>query len=276
MSSDTIYALSSGRPPAAVSIIRVSGPQAHDAGRQLAGTLPDTRQAALRTLRDGRGGVLDDALVLRFDGPASPTGENIVEFQCHGGRAVVDAVLGALAQLSGLRLAQPGEFTRRAFENGRIDLTEAEGLADLIEAETETQRKAALAMAEGGLRQQVEQWQQQLLALSARAEAAIDYADEDDVGFDPMIVGDASVLANDLSAWLDRPRIEPLKDGVRIVVAGGPSQRREVEPDQRDSRAGEGDRHRHSGHHARPHRGSAIPSWRSDTAHGHGWPARYG
>ena len=223
MSSDTIYALSSGRPPAAVSIIRVSGPQAHDAGRQLAGTLPDTRQAALRTLRDGRGGVLDDALVLRFDGPASSTGENIVEFQCHGGRAVVDAVLGALAQLSGLRLAQPGEFTRRAFENGRIDLTEAEGLADLIEAETETQRKAALAMAEGGLRRQVEQWQQQLLALSARAEAAIDYADEDDVGFDPMIVGDASVLANDLSAWLDRPRIEPLKDGVRIVVAGPPN-----------------------------------------------------
>ena len=222
VNSGTIYALSSGRPPAAVSIIRVSGPQAHYAGRQLAGTLPRTRQAALRTLRDHEGGVLDDALVLRFDAPASSTGENIVEFQCHGGRAVVDAVLGALAQLEGLRLAQPGEFTRRAFENGRIDLTEAEGLADLIEAETETQRKAALATAEGGLRRQVEQWQEQLLALSARAEVAIDYADED-VGVDPALTGDASVLASELSAWLDRPRIEPLKDGVRIVVAGPPN-----------------------------------------------------
>ena len=223
MSLDTIYALSSGRPPAAVSIIRVSGPQAHEAGRKLAGVLPKVRQAALRTLRNSEGGVLDDALVLRFDGPASSTGENIVEFQCHGGRAVVDAVLGALAQIEGLRLAQPGEFTRRAFENGRIDLTEAEGLADLIEAETETQRKAALAMAEGGLRRQVEQWQQQLLALSARAEAAIDYADEDEVGVDPAIAHDAAILASYLSAWLARPRIEPLKDGVRIVVAGPPN-----------------------------------------------------
>ena len=223
MNSDTIYALSSGRSPAAVSIIRVSGPGAHEAGRKLAGTLPKPRKAALRTLRDSEGGVLDDALVLRFDGPASSTGENIVEFQCHGGRAVVDAVLGALAQLEGLRLAQPGEFTRRAFENGRIDLTEAEGLADLIEAETETQRKAALAMAEGGLRRQVDRWQQQLLALSARAEAAIDYADEDEVGVDPAIAGEASILVSDLSAWLDRPRIEPLKDGIRIVVAGPPN-----------------------------------------------------
>ena len=223
VSTDTIYALSSGRPPAAVSIIRVSGPKAHDAGRNLAGTLPKARQAALRTLRNGEGGVLDDALVLRFDGPASSTGENVVEFQCHGGRAVVDAVLGALAQLDGLRLAQPGEFTRRAFENGRIDLTEAEGLADLTEAETETQRKAALAIAEGGLRRQVEQWQEQLLTLSARAEAAIDYADEDDVGADPVLANDAAALDADLSAWLDRPRIEPLKDGVRIVVAGPPN-----------------------------------------------------
>ena len=223
MSLDTIYALSSGRPPAAVSIIRVSGPQAHEAGRSLAGTLPKARQAALRTLRDGEGGVLDDALVLRFDGPASSTGENVVEFQCHGGRAVVDAVLGALAQLEGLRLAQPGEFTRRAFENGRIDLTEAEGLADLIEAETETQRKAALTVAEGGLKRQVKQWQQQLLGLSARAEAAIDYAEEDDVGVDPKLANECASLAHELDGWLDRPRAEPLKDGVRVVVAGPPN-----------------------------------------------------
>lgn len=223
VSSDTIYALSSGRPPAAVSIIRVSGPRAHDAGRQLAGTLPDARQAALRTLRDGVGGVLDDALVLRFDGPASSTGENIVEFQCHGGRAVVDAVLAALARIEGVRLARPGEFTRRAFENGRIDLTEAEGLADLIEAETESQRKAALALAEGGLRRQIEQWQQRVLGLAARAEAAIDYAEDDDVGAHPDLARECAGLADELSEWLDRPRVEPLKDGVRVVVAGPPN-----------------------------------------------------
>ena len=223
MSFDTIYALSSGRPPAAVSIIRVSGPNAHDAGRRLARSLPDARQAAVRLLRDGQGGVLDEALVLRFDGPASATGENIVEFQCHGGRAVVDAVLAALEQVEGLRLAEPGEFTRRAFENGRIDLTEAEGLADLIEAETQTQRKAALAMAEGGLRRQVEQWQQQLLALSARAEAAIDYVGDDDVEPDPGLVDDAGMLAAELQSWLERPRVEPLKDGIRVVVAGPPN-----------------------------------------------------
>jgi tRNA modification GTPase len=223
VSLDTIYALSSGRPPAAVSIIRVSGPLAHDAGRQLAGTLPQARRAALRTLRDPNGQVLDDALVLRFDGPASHTGENIVEFQCHGGRAVLDAVLAVLDRLEGLRLAQPGEFTRRSFENGRIDLTEAEGLADLIEAETQTQRQAALAMAEGGLKRQVEEWQQRLLMLSARAEAAIDYVEEDDVSRDATLVDDAEALSAELSSWLERPRVERLKDGVRVVVAGPPN-----------------------------------------------------
>ena len=138
MSADTIFALSSGRPPAAVSIVRVSGPQAHEVGMRLAGTLPEARYASVRTLCGRDGAVLDEALVLRFDGPASSTGEHVVEFQCHGGRAVVDAVLRELASIEGLREARPGEFTRRAFENGRIDLTEAEGLADLIEAETES------------------------------------------------------------------------------------------------------------------------------------------
>ena len=223
MNPDTIFALSSGRPPAAVSIIRVSGPQAHEAGRRLAGPLPKPRGAALRTLRDSAGGILDDALVLRFDGPASSTGEDIVEFQCHGGRAVVDAVLTALQGIEGLRPALPGEFTRRAFENGRIDLTEAEGLADLIEAETESQRKAALVVAEGGLRRQVEEWQQRVLELSARAEAAIDYAEEDDVGLDPELARSCAALAGELDEWLTRPRVEPLKDGVRVVVAGPPN-----------------------------------------------------
>ena len=219
---DTIFALASGRPPAAVSIIRVSGPRAHDAGRQLARDLPQARHAAVRQLRSGDS-LIDEALVLRFDAPASFTGEDIVEFQCHGGRAVVDALLYELASIDGLREAAPGEFTRRAFENGRIDLTEAEGLADLIEAETESQRKAALAMAEGGLRKQIDGWRQRLVALSARAEAAIDYAEEGDVGGDPALAADCLALAEELEDWLSRPRVETLRDGVRVVVAGPPN-----------------------------------------------------
>src|SRR3954447_8928443 len=157
---DTIFALSSGRPPAAIAVIRVSGPRAHDAARAIAGELPAARTAAVRELKDPASGErIDQALVLLFDGPASSTGEDSVEFQCHGGRAVVDAILAALAAVEGLRPAAPGEFTRRAFENGRIDLTEAEGLADLIEAETESQRKAALALAEGGLKARIAIWQ---------------------------------------------------------------------------------------------------------------------
>jgi tRNA modification GTPase len=167
--------------------------------------------------------LLDEALVLRFDSPASSTGEDVVEFQCHGGRAVVDAVLAALGAIDGLREAGPGEFTRRAFENGRIDLTEAEGLADLIEAETESQRKAALALAEGGLRKQIEQWQQELLALAAQAERTIDYAEEDEQGNDAGLARECGALAAELGAWLERPRAEPLKDGVRVVVAGPPN-----------------------------------------------------
>lgn len=223
MTADTIFALSSGRPPAAVSVIRVSGVQAHEAGRRIAGDLPEARTAAVRELRDPDSKeLLDEALVLRFDGPGSSTGEDIVEFQCHGGRAVVDAVIAALTSLKGLRLAEPGEFTRRAFENGRIDLTEAEGLADLIEAETESQRKAALALAEGGLRKQVAAWQERLLDLSAGAERAIDY-DEADEQVDPALPRGCGMLALELQSWLERPRVERLKDGVRVVVAGPPN-----------------------------------------------------
>jgi tRNA modification GTPase len=223
MAADTIFALSSGRPPAAVSIIRVSGPEAHATGQQIAGFLPDARMAAVRELRHPVSReLLDEALVLRFDGPASSTGEDIVELHCHGGRAVVDSVLAALASVDGLREAVPGEFTRRAFENGRIDLTEAEGLADLIEAETEAQRKAALAIAEGGLRKQIDDWRGRVVALSARAERAIDY-DEDDEPVDGDLLKSIEELAGELQEWIDRPRTETLKDGVRIVIAGPPN-----------------------------------------------------
>ena len=224
MPADTIFALSSGRPPAAISVIRVSGPHAHRAGVLLAGDLPGARQAAVRELRDpGSGELLDEALMLRFDAPASSTGEDVVELHCHGGRAVVEAVLAALGRIEGLRQAQPGEFTRRAFENGRIDLTEAEGLADLIEAETESQRRAALLMAEGGLSKQITPWQGRLLELSARAEAAIDYVDEDSVDADPKLSGECGALAKELAQWLGRPRSDPLRDGLLIVLAGPPN-----------------------------------------------------
>jgi len=225
---DTIYALASGRPPAAIAIVRVSGTAAHEAGRRIAGRLPPAREVALRELRHPHSRLLlDHGLVLRFDAPASATGEDVVEFHVHGGRAVADAVLDALASLDGLagplRLAEPGEFTRRALENGRIDLTEAEGLADLLQAETETQRRAALALAEGGLRAQVERWQGQVLDLAARAEAAIDYAEEDEHSPVDDLCRDCGALAIELQSWLERPRMEPLRDGVRVVVAGPPN-----------------------------------------------------
>lgn len=220
---DTIYALSSGRPPAAVSVIRISGQRAHEAGKQIAAELPPPRTAAVRELRNpGSGELLDEALVLRFDSPASATGEDVVEFQCHGGRAVVGSILFALASLRGLRPAEPGEFTRRAFENGRIDLTEAEGLADLIEAETESQRKTAIALAEGGLKKQVAEWQERLLMLSAEAERSIDY-DEEDGHVPPALQDKCADLERDLQEWLERPPVERLKDGIRVVVAGPPN-----------------------------------------------------
>ena len=223
MAAETIFALSSGRPPAAIAVVRISGVNAHEAGKALAGSLPDPRRAETRRLRRENGAVLDDALVLRFDAPASATGEDVVELHCHGGRAVTDAVLARLGEMAGLREALPGEFTRRAFENGRIDLTEAEGLADLLEAETESQRRAALALFEGGLRKQVDGWREQMLALSAEAERAIDYAEEDDDSGTTELSGECGALASELREWLGRPRVEPLKDGVRVVIAGPPN-----------------------------------------------------
>jgi tRNA modification GTPase len=222
---DTVFALSSGRPPAAIAVIRISGPAAFEAAKALSGSLPAPRAAALRGLRrPDTGELLDEALVLCFAAPASATGEDVVELHCHGGRAVVDAVLASLQQHPRLRAATPGEFTRRAFHNGRIDLTAAEGLADLLEAETESQRKVALALAGGALRQQIDAWQEQLLSMSAMAERAIDYVDDDsDDGVEAELHRSSAALAAELNAWLARPRMEPLKDGVRVVIAGPPN-----------------------------------------------------
>ena len=187
--------------------------------------MPEPRSAAVRELRDpADGSLIDEALILAFAAPASSTGENVVEFHCHGGRAVVDKMLQTLAGIEGLRAAEPGEFTRRAFDHGRIDLTEAEGLADLLEAETEAQRRVALALADGSLKRQIAACQERLLSLSATAERAIDYADEhDDEAMPPSFFAAVDELEEELQSWLERPRLEPLKDGVRAVVAGPPN-----------------------------------------------------
>ncbi|MBA4165427.1 MAG: tRNA uridine-5-carboxymethylaminomethyl(34) synthesis GTPase MnmE, partial [Erythrobacter sp.] len=163
--SDTIFALSSGEPPAAIGVIRISGPAAGEALRLLAGREFVPRRASLAQLRGEGGEALDQVLVLWFPGPDTATGEDVAEMHCHGGRAVVAALEQALTRIPGLRGAEPGEFTRRAFANGRIDLAEAEGLADLLSAETELQRSAALAMAGGAFSVIVERWRTQLLAL---------------------------------------------------------------------------------------------------------------
>lgn len=221
--SDTIFALSSGRPPAAIGVVRVSGPAALDAARTLAGRLPIARRAGLRSLRDREGRVLDRALVLVFLGPDSVTGEDLVELHLHGGRAVVAAVEDALAA-RGLRRADAGEFTRRALANGRIDLAEAEGLGDLLTAETEAQRVAAMGAAEGLVSGMVAKWNERLLTLSAHVEAALDFDDEEDVAVDLDSVGaGVAGLRAEMAAALDQPPVERLRDGVRVALAGPPN-----------------------------------------------------
>lgn len=228
MTSDTIFALSSGAPPAAIAVVRISGPNAAKAVRDLAGRLPPPRRASLAALRDPAGGTeLDRALLLWFPGPATATGEDLAELHLHGGRAVVRAVEAALAALPGLRPAAPGEFTRRALSYGRIDLAEAEGLGDLLSAETERQRRSAIAAAGGALSRAVEAWQERLLALSARVEALLDFADEDDVDADAadiaVLLDGAALLRDEWRAWLARPRTERLRDGITVAIAGPPN-----------------------------------------------------
>jgi tRNA modification GTPase len=220
---DTIFALSSGALPAGIAVVRVSGPQAGVALEALAGSLPQPRTASLRAIRDN-GVALDRALILWFPGPASATGENLAELHLHGGRAVVAAVLAALERVPGLREAQAGEFTRRGFDNGRIDLAEAEGLADLLAAETEGQRRAAMLLAEGALGRQTEGWRVQLLGLAALVEAELDFADEGDVeAHGSYWRAAAQAFAIELGEALAKPGAERLRDGVRIVLAGPPN-----------------------------------------------------
>lgn len=225
-SRPTIFARSTGALPSAIAIVRVSGPAARTALTRLTTSpLPTPRMAVVRRLcHPETQAPLDTSLVLWLPGPDTVTGEDMVELHLHGGLAVVGAVERALLALPGFQPAEPGAFTRRAFENGRIDLTQVEGLADLLAAETERQRVAALVQAEGGLRREVERWQASLLQLAARAEALIDFADEDDVGpHDELLRQDCTALAATLEAALANPPAERLRDGVRIAIAGPPN-----------------------------------------------------
>lgn len=223
---DTIYALSSGRPPAAIAVVRISGPHAGAALKALAGKIPAPRSAMLTRIRAGDGDVIDDALVLWFPGPRSETGEDVAELQLHGGRAVIAAVLGALSKVSGLRPAEAGEFTRRAFENGKLDLTAVEGLADLVMAETEGQRRQAFRQMSGVLGKRAENWRAQLIQALALIEARIDFSDEADVPQD--LVTPALQIARSLegeiaSTLADENRGERLREGLVVAIAGPPN-----------------------------------------------------
>ncbi len=221
--TDTIYAAATAAGRAAVAVVRVSGPRARAAFKALAGKVPRPRVAGLRTLRSGSGPI-DQALVLWFPGPASYTGEDSAEFHVHGGPAVVSALLEALAA-HGLRLAEPGEFTRRAFENGKLDLAQAEGVADLIEAETEAQRRQALGQVEGALGRAHQRWRADLIEASANFEAAVDFPDEEV----PAEVADRArphlqrLIGQLHLALADVDRGERIREGFRIALVGAPN-----------------------------------------------------
>jgi len=194
---ETIFALSSGAPPAGIAIIRISGSQA------------------------ARGQPLDSGLALWVPGPVTATGEDLAELHLHGGRAVIAAVEAALEAMPGLRRARPGEFTRRAFANGRIDLAEAEGLGDLLAAETEWQRRAAMELSGGAFSRRIEEWRLRLLALAAEVEAALDFGDEDDISGRAGHVGPrAAALAAELADAADAPRAEEVGEVYRVARGG--------------------------------------------------------
>src|SRR3954454_10682635 len=222
----TIFALSSGRPPSAISIVRVSGPEAGTALTALAGTTSAPRVATRALLRDSHQAPIDDAVVLWFPGPASATGEDVAEFHVHGGRAVLAALFAALLGLGNLRAAEPGEFTRRAFENGKLDLTEAEGLDDLIHADTHRQRRQALRQLKGLLGDKARHWRDQIIEASALIEAGIDFSDEGDVPTELIAPALAKVKAlhDEIEEVLAAPaRSERLREGLVVAIAGPPN-----------------------------------------------------
>ena len=221
----TIYALATPRGKAGLGVVRVSGPDAPAAAEALAGPLPSPRCAGLRTLRAPDGGALDQALVLTFPEGASYTGEAVVELHCHGSPAILDAVLTALSVLPGLRPAEAGEFTRRALENGRMDLAQVEGLADLLDAETEVQRRQAWTVFAGGLSEIVGGWREDLIHALALVEASIDFVDEDlpDDSLDEMRSRVAKVLAQIEAQIAGIAMSERIRDGFEVALVGPPN-----------------------------------------------------
>lgn len=223
---DTIAAVSTAPGRAAIAVVRLSGPAAGLVLDRIAGGRPEPRLAAFRALRHpATGELLDRGLALWFPGPASATGEDATELHLHGGRAVVAAVLDAVLAVDGVRAAEPGEFTRRAFLAGKLDLAETEGLADLIDAETQAQRRQAIRQSEGALSAIVDGWRDRLIAAMALVEAGIDFADEDDVpaAARAQAKGEIDVLARDLDAALADTRGERLREGFRIAIVGAPN-----------------------------------------------------
>jgi len=222
----TIFALSSGRAPSAIAVVRVSGPQAGAVLTMLAGKPPAPRQASRRLLRDPQSRPIDDAVVLWFPGPASATGEDVAEFHVHGGRAVLAALLAAISNIPNTRAAEPGEFTRRAFENGKLDLTEAEGLDDLIHADTDRQRRQALRQLQGLLGDRARDWRDRIIEASALIEAGIDFSDEGDVPAElraPAIEA-INALHDEIAKVLAaQGHSERLRDGLVVAIAGEPN-----------------------------------------------------
>ena len=222
----TIFALSSGRPPAAIAVIRISGPRAGPAREELGVKVPPPPHARLARIRDPRSGeIIDEALALWFPAPNSETGEDVAELQGHGGPAVIAGILDALGSIDGLRMAEPGEFTRRGFENGKLDLTAVEGLADLVAAETEGQRRLAFRQMKGQLGGRAEAWRERLVRALALVEARIDFSDEADVPED--LVGPALAIVQELrdeiaTSLADR-RGERLREGLVVAIAGPPN-----------------------------------------------------
>jgi len=221
---DTIFALATAQGRAGVAVIRISGSQAFECTRALCGTLPAVRKAGLRDLNDQAGAVLDQALVIAFDAPASFTGEDIVEFHLHGSVAVVSAVLRVLGN-GPARMAEPGEFTRRALENDKMDLAQVEGLGDLIEAETEAQRQQALRMVQGALGEKIEQWRAQLIRAAALIEVTIDFADEEvPVDVTPEVLSLLDAVWTDVRDELRGfSAAERIRTGFEVAIVGAPN-----------------------------------------------------
>src|SRR6201996_5312719 len=222
----TIFALSSGRAPSAIAIVRMSGPEAATALIGLAGRVPPPRVATRALLRDAHGRPIDDSVILWFPAPASATGEDVAEFHVHGGRAVLAALFASLSAHADVRAAEPGEFTPRAFENGKLDLTEAEGLDDLIHADTDRQRRQALRQLKGLLGERARNWRAEIIKASALIEAGIDFSDEGDVPAEliaPALAAIKALLEDITNVLAAQGKAERLREGLVVAIAGPPN-----------------------------------------------------